>query len=786
MIKFRNRTFYLQTERTSYWFQITDHGHLEHVYYGPKLPVQSAHALAWKRTSAYGSAIAYDQADPTYVLDNLPAEYATAGQGDYRAASLEVTLANGARGVDLTYASHRIVGSAEPPEGLPGAQAQPGDAETLIVTLADEAGGLELDLYYTIFAGSDVIVRRSAVRNTGEEAITVRALASSLVDLPAGDLQLVTFFGGWAKEAHKQAQPLLPGKYQHGSTTGSSSNRQNPGFILQSSTATEKSGPAYGFNLVYSGNHSGTVEVDSFGLVRVVQGINPQGFSWPLAPGEEFACPEATLCFSAAGLTGLSTEFHGFVQKHIQPPRYYRKPRPIVFNGWEAVGFNFDEKRQLQLAEEAARLGMELFVVDDGWFEGRADDTAGLGNFEVDRNKFPSGLDTFGQRIKKLGLEFGLWVEPEMVNADSNLYRHHPEWVLQEPGRQAKTGRNQYVLDLCNQEVRDFLVAAVGKVLDSAPVDYVKWDMNRHIADAYSPHVPDQGMVHHRYIQGLYEVLDRIFTPRPHIWLETCSSGGNRFDLGMLAYSAMIWASDNTDPVERLEIQGGLSHFYPLCSISAHVSYSPHQQTLRSTPLSTRFNVASFGALGYEYDLALLSADERREIRGQIKFYKKWRETFQFGRFFRLDTDRANLFQWQVGAGNAALVGNFQRHIDAAPGPDYLRVRDLDPNVVFQVTPRPQRLALERFGALVRHALPLRLDPRGMVMQTVNKHYSLPDGRESYRGTGGVFAQGVPLNMQFVGSYYNKETRLLGDYGSTIYVAEAMGPASKRVQKSKT
>lgn len=771
MIDYRNQTFYLQTPGSSYWFRVTDQGHLEHLYFGSRLPAQDADALGIKRTAQYGSTIAYDAADARYSLDNIPLEYSGAGQGDYRQTPMELVLGGGARATDFTYREHRIIQGVLPADTLPTAHAMDEAAQTLVVTLVDDVAGLELDLVYTVFADVDVIARRARLVNRSGGAVQIESIASLMLDMPNRDFEVMSFDGAWSKETHTHVRPVTVGSFVRGSSTGSSSNRQNPGFIVKTTHTTEDTGPAYGFNLVYSGNHRSVVELDSFGFVRIQSGINPQGFRWPLSEGETFETPEAILGFSNRGLTGLSQQMHHFVRNHVQPVSYLGLKRPVVFNGWEAMFFDFDESRQLKLAKQAADLGIELFVVDDGWFTGRKDDTAGLGNFTVDRKKFPSGLAPFAKKLGKIGMQFGLWFEPEMVNADSDLFRVHPDWILAEPGRIPKTGRNQHVLDLCNPEVGDFVVDSIGAILDSADIAYVKWDMNRHIADAYSVHVPDQGMVAHQYICNLYRILDRIFGPRPQVILESCSSGGNRFDLGMLTRSAMIWSSDDTDPIERLEIQQGLSYLYPLCSISAHVSASPHQQTLRDTPLATRFNVACFGALGYEYDLNLLSRQEKAEIKRQIEFYKANRELFQFGRFYRHQARRPDLFQWQVGDGEHAIVGNFQRRIGAAPGPDFLAIRELEPEALFQVEARPQRIALERFGALINHVLPVKLDPRGAALRTAGKFYGLPDARESYEGTGSLLAQGIALAQQFVGSHYNEQTRLLGDYGSTLYVA---------------
>ncbi len=768
MIEHRDGVFYLATQNTSYWFEITKFGHLRHLHYGALLTPQNPSALRLKRTVLAGSSIFYDPSDKHYVTDLLPLEYSSIGQGDYRMSPVQVLSATTGYDFDPVYVSHRVIDGCYPAEALPVAS---GDAETLEVVLADELAGIELTLVYTIFAETDVIARRVVVRNTGAEKATIEKIASLQLDLNGEGMRLRTFSGAWIAETHAHTRALTPGVHSIGSTTGDSSNRHNPGFLLLEAGAGEDTGRVWGVNLVYSGSHETSVELDAQNLARVMTGIQPQAFAWVLEPGASFETPQAILSFSDEGCNGLSDRFHRFVNAHIVPAHYREKPRPIAFNSWEALMFDINEKRLGKLAKQAASLGMELFVIDDGWFVGRGDDTAGLGDWQLDRAKFPGGLDGFAKRLTGLGLELGLWFEPEMVNENSALYRAHPDWVLRVPGKKPREGRQQLVLDLCNPDVCDFIVDSVGAVLDSADIRYVKWDMNRHIADAYSPHLAHPGMVVHTYMQNLYRVLARIFDDRPHVLLEMCSSGGNRFDLGMLRFAAMIWSSDDTDPVERLEIQQGLSYLYPPSVISAHVSDAPHQQTLRNTPLSTRFNVAAFGCLGYEYDLDLLTAEERKEIKDQIVFYKQHRELLQFGRFRRGEVLDRDKYRWQTGTDDTAIVGHFQRRADAAPAPDTLPIVGLDPESEFIVRAKPQRLMIERFGNLINHISPVRVNPRGSVVSTVGKYYSLRDGVEEYCGTGALLAEGIRLEQQFQGSGYNENVRMLGDGGSTLYVA---------------
>jgi len=770
-------TFRLDTLHTSYWFRITPFGHPEHLYYGPRLAAQPVEALAYKRTAQIGSTIAYDPSDDTYSLDVLPLEWSGAGYGDYRFSPLEARLPDGVFASDFTYAGHEVTpGTVPPADGLPGAHGTPEQCATLRVDLVDQATGVRLALLYTVYEDADVLTRRAVLADPAEAPapLTIRRLLSGTLDLPDRGFRLITFDGGWIKEAHRHDRPLSYGLAANSSTTGSSSNRHNPGFLVAERDATEDTGWVYGVNLVYSGNHLGIAELNNHDLVRVAAGINPERFEWTLAPGERFETPEMVLTFSDAGINGVSHHFHDFVDDHIVPTAWAHKPRPVLFNNWEGTFFDFTEKKLLALAREARDLGVELFVLDDGWFGARDTDTAGLGDYGVNRRKLPSGLAGFGAKLRALGLDFGLWFEPEMVNEDSDLFRAHPDWAVRTPGRRTTLGRHQLVLDLANPAVQDYIIASVGTVLDEAPIGYVKWDMNRHIADAYSPALDDQGRFHHAYMLGLYRVLREIFGPRPHILLESCSSGGNRFDLGMLCHSPQVWTSDDTDPVERLAIQGGLSCLYPPSTMGAHVSAAPHQQTLRQTPLATRFNVAAFGVLGYELDLKYLTRLEKQEIRSQIAFYKAHRATLQDGRFSRHETRHPTQVAWQAVArdGTEAVAGFFQTLATASPGYDGLRVSGLDPERAYTVTTRSQPLYLERFGGLVKHLLPVDLDPDGSLLRTAAKVYKLTDCVERYEASGALLDAGILLANQFLGSGYNEATRLLGDFGSALYVIQ--------------
>ena len=593
---------------------------------------------------------------------------------------------------------------------------------------------------------------------------------SMMFDLTEDSYDLITFDGGWIKEANKHKRPLSYGTYINDSTTGSSSNRHNTGIILAKKDTNEDYGICIGINLIYSGNHYEAVQISNHGLLRVMNGINPHCFEWLLKRGEFFETPEAVLTYSNEGFNSLSKNFHQFINNHIIPRQFKNKERPIVLNSWEAFYFDFNYFKLIKLAKKARDLGVEMFVLDDGWFGNRNDDHQSLGDYEINYKKLPFGIKGLSHKIHRLGMKFGLWFEPEMVNPDSKLYKEHPEYAVHIEGRNPSLGRNQLVLDLCNSEVRSYIKTKMTAILDSTNIDYIKWDMNRHITDMYSKNINNQGMFFHQYILGLYEILEYITNRYPNILIETCSSGGNRFDLGMLTYGAQIWASDNTDPIERLKIQEGLSYLYPQSAISCHVSLSPHAQTLRKTPLATRFNVASFGVLGYELNFKYLSFAEKKAIKSDIEFYKKYRNVFQFGEFKRFDQDHNNKKQFQVSKDDQHIFGNFQILANASPNLEVIKFKNLASDQMYQVESLNQKLHINQFGHLISHALPIKLSFDGLIMRTISKVFQLNNATEKYVQSGELLMNGINIKQQFMGTYYNDQTRLLSDFGSQLYV----------------
>lgn len=744
MILEENGVFHLFTEHYSYLIKVNQYGIPEHLYFGPPVVTADADALGLRPGLGWGGSVLLDKDNTASCLDALALEWSGSGRGDYRESPLELL----GQPTDFRFESSRILEGTEPIScGLPQAH---GGSQTLELTLTQP--GAKLTLFYSVFPTA--LVRRTVLENTGDTPIRLGKCMSFCLDLP-GSYNLTSFHGGWITEMGRRDTPVQEAKVICESRTGASSNRNNPGFLLSVPGTNEEWGRVYGFNLLYSGNHYASAQRSLQGLTRVMQGVNPGEFCRELAPGDCFEAPEAVLCVSDGGFGGLSQAMHRFVTDHVVPLYWKNRPRPVLFNSWEGCMFDFNQRRLLELAAKAKNLGCELFVLDDGWFGNRNDDHAGLGDYNVNMKKLPNGLDGLAQKIKELGMEFGLWFEPESVNEDSDLFRAHPDWALTDEFSPVY-GRNQLLLDLTQPEVRDYIVKNVSSILDSANISYVKWDMNRHSIAL--------GAKAHDFVLGLYDVLRRIFAPRPQILLETCSSGGNRFDLGMLCFGPQVWASDDTDPIERLRIQEGYSYLYPQSTMGAHVSAAPHAQTLRATPLATRGNVAFFGCLGYELDLKHLLPVEVKEIQAQIEFYKAYREVFQFGRFSRTETG------WQVSDGEITIAGVFHTLIHAAPGYEWLRVPNLEKNTRYQVASLSQKLRIGQFGSLLKHVAPVPIDPNGQLLRIADRHVTLPEGEEVLTVSGAALASGIPLSPLFRGTGYDKNQRNQGDFGSGIYI----------------
>jgi len=621
----------------------------------------------------------------------------TPGGGDFRVPGLVVEGADGASVLDLAYEAHRIAAGKPALDGLPSTYVEaPGEATTVEIDLIDQIAGLRVTLLLTIFEERPVIARSMRLANVGDQRLVVRTAMSASLDLADGSWDLLTLSGAWARERRPQRAALLPGRRSVGSLRGATGHQQDPSLFLLRPGTDEIHGEALAVALVYSGNFLAEAEVGPRGSTRARIGLHPDGFAWPLEPGATFTTPEAVIAWSPDGVGGLSDALHGLFRERLARGAWRDGPRPVLLNSWEGVYFDFDHERLVEMARAAADLGVELFVLDDGWFGARDDDTSSLGDWEVDRRKLPGGLGPLAADVEALGLRFGLWIEPEMVSPRSRLFGAHPDWAIGVPGRPRTESRQQLVLDLSRPEVVDHLEAAIAAILESAAISYVKWDMNRNITEPFGGGLPPdrQGEFFHRYLLGAYELWRRLTSRFPDVLFESCAGGGGRFDPGMLAYAPQAWTSDDTDAIERLAIQWGTSHVYPLSSMAAHVSAVPNHQVGRVTPLATRAAVAFFGVFGYELDPRGLGESDRTEIRAQIAFYREHRELFQRGRFIRLrsplERDDA---AWMVVTPDQrrAIVGHVRILERPVPPPDRLRLRGLDPGREYRVAPWPPR-----------------------------------------------------------------------------------------------
>lgn len=791
VIKDTGTWFFLHTEHTTYAMRVMETGHLEHLYYGSGITVEDDNAgtctpLVIQRSFAPGNTSLYNNAHPALSMEDICLEAGTYGKGDIREPFVEIRHADGNVTSDFTYLSHEIVSLAERDHildsGLPHTYAENVPGECLHIVLQDVENQVELHLFYTVFADCDVITRSASLKNLSEDAITVERCMSAQLDLTQDYSVITHFTGAWAREMHKEQIYLPSGKFVNASYTGTSSNRANPFIMLGQKSTTETAGDCIGCNLIYSGNHYEALEKNSYGKLRLVSGINPQSFSWILQSGETFCSPEAVLSYSGEGYRGLSLKLHAFVREHIVRGVWKHKVRPVLLNSWEACYFKIDERKLLQLAKAGKEAGVELFVMDDGWFLGRNDDTSSLGDWEADPKKLPGGIASLSTKIKALGMDFGIWVEPEMISEKSRLYQVHPDWCMSIPGHAHSEGRNQCLLDLCNPEVQQYVIDSMTKVFSSGNISYVKWDMNRIFTDIYSPYLPttQQGEVAHRYVLGLYHCMDELVKRFPDILFEGCSSGGNRFDLGILSYFPQIWASDNTDAYCRSEIQNGYSYGYPLSTFTAHVSSCPNHQTLRVTPLETRFQVAAFGVLGYECNFKDLPKSELQAIKEQILLYKKWREVLQFGTFYRSegneDTDTGTTVWTCVSQDGRRAVGLYFRRL-AVPNQSYslYRPAGLLPEEKYHFYSREVRYNLKDFGDLVNTVSPVHIRQGSMMQEVLSRFVNMDGEKEDFVAYGRTLMNaGVCLKPAFAGTGFNSDTRLFPDFSSRMYFMEAL------------
>lgn len=677
-----NRLFHLQTKHTSYVFHVIEDGSLGQLYYGPKIPFKDDYANLNTREEHDCTNTRTDE-DVEFQAELLKQEYAGLGKGDYRYPAFQITYPNGSRTSEFQYRDYELKDGKARLTGLPSTFADDSnDSQTLTVKLAD--GDLELQLHYTVFADEDVIVRSTTFVNHGKTVFLNRALSAHL-DLPDANYDFIQFAGSWSRERHLHRSHLRPGTQSISSLRTASSHQENPFFMLARPHTDNNQGAVFGFNFVYSGNFLDSVEVDQFDTTRVLIGINPDEFGWKLNSGDSFQTPEVIFSYTDNGFNALSQQLGAFYAQHLINPHFAHQERPILINNWEATFMDFTEDKLMPIVERAKELGIEMFVLDDGWFGHRDDDRSSLGDWFVDEKKFNHGIAGFAKRVHDLDMKFGLWFEPEMISIDSKLYQTHPEWMIKTPGRGQTPGRHQFVLDMSRQEVVDYLFGLMSHIIQDAKLDYIKWDMNRNITEMYGADLPaDQQLeFSHRYILGVYDLYDRLTKAFPDVLFESCASGGGRFDLGMMYYAPQAWCSDDTDAVERIKIQDGTSYGYTPSMWGAHVSAVPNDQVGRLTSIDMRAKVAYFGAFGYELDVTELSDEEQATIKQQVAFYKQYRKLFQFGTFYRLETPDTsdNVYGWETVSPDKQTAIGMRYQILNGANPAYIRYyfKGLDP-----------------------------------------------------------------------------------------------------------
>ncbi len=793
MIEKKNTLFCLHTANTTYAFALLPTGHLEHLYYGERLSMteETAAGLREKSAGAPGNSTEYSPEARDLCLDDRRLEFSGWGKGDYREPMVALRYADGNETLDYLYEEDEILEDfplGEADTELPFAYVEGGKTPTLCITLLHKEYGTRIRLYYRIFEEADVITRVTEIANDSSEALVVKRAYSAQLDLAGCDYRMTTFNGAWAREMNRHDHFVESGMHVNEAFTGVSSNRANPFVMISRAEASEEYGEVIASNLAYSGNHIESLSVSAFGKTRFLSGMHDKFFEQKLLPGEKFISPENCLTYSKHGFGGISKNMHFFVREHIVRGQWKQKDRPVLLNSWEASYFRFNESKILKLARKAKACGIELMVLDDGWFGKRNSDNSSLGDWQENRKKLPGGLQRLSKRVHRLGMDFGIWVEPEMVNEDSELYKQHPDWAMKAPKGEQSLGRNQMLLDLTRSEVQDYIIEAMSKVFATEGLTYVKWDMNRNVSEYYSAALPAnrQGEVAHRYVLGLYRVMRELITRFPNILFEGCASGGNRFDLGILSFFPQNWASDNTDALCRTTIQSGYSYGYPQSVMTAHVSNCPNHQTLRTTSLATRFRVAMFGVLGYECNLNDLSRAEREEIRKQVELYKKYRHTLQYGDFYRLQTyeekqghagvsgktPRTNITKWMIASSDRseALAMMVQDRVQPDTFYEELRLRGLDEESTYSFDRPREKYHINRFGDLVNAVAPIHISQGSLLHKLLGVFVKMDSEEEKEKMTGAsLMREGVKLHQAFGGVGYSGEVRLFQDGDSELY-----------------
>ena len=684
------KEFHLQAKDVSYIFNILRNNQLGHLYYGKKLRHRDSFNHLYREEFRDNSTHVFE-GDQTFSLDQLKQEFPAYGTSDFREPAYQVLQENGSRITNFEYKSHTIYNGKPKLKGLPATYVESDEeATTLEITLYDALIHAEVKLLYTVYETLNVIARSAQFSNYGNENLNLTRALSASVDFFDSNFEMVHLSGSWARERHVKTRRLEQGNQSISSSRGTSSAHQNPFVAIKRPDANEHQGEVFGFSFVYSGNFLAQVEVDHFDVTRVQMGINPFDFNWLLENGESFQTPEVVMVYSDEGLNGMSQTYHTLYRTRLAKGKWRDKQRPVLTNNWEATYFDFDEEKILSIAKGSRELGVELFVLDDGWFGKRDDDTTSLGDWFVDERKLPNGITGLANKITDLGLDFGLWFEPEMISKVSELYEKHPDWLIQVPNRRLSHGRNQFVLDFSREDVVDYIFHMMAEILREAPITYVKWDVNRYLTEVGSNELPAnrQREVVHRYILGVYDLYERLTSEFPEILFESCASGGSRFDPGMLYYAPQAWASDDTDAIERLKIQYGSSMVYPISSIGAHVSAIPNHQVGRFTSLETRGNVAYFGVFGYELDITQMTNEEKEIVKEQIQSYKNHRKLIHSGNFYRMQSPfEDNVTSWMVVSEDQseAIVGRYQVLGKPHPGYSRLLLEGLNPDFEYQI-----------------------------------------------------------------------------------------------------
>lgn len=709
------KIFYLETANTSYVMRLLPNGWLTHVYYGKKVGRDDFHYYELFANQCFSPLLW--QEGKMCSSDTVPKEYAAFGRGDMRAASFAAAGDNGRSIGELSYVSHQIVAGKVLFYGMPQLDAKPDEADTLIITLRDEVSGCETDLYYSVFEKEDIISRRTVVRNVTDQTVQLQQAASAMMDMESAEFDFVTLAGAWGRERYVERSPLRMGTVSVDSRRGASSHALNPFAALARKNTDDKQGEVYGFSLIYSADFRISVEVSAYNNLRLSMGIQPDTFSWELAPGAQFVTPEALLTFSDKGFNGMSQNFHEICRRQLGKSADRSMRHPVIINSWEAMYFDITEEKLRQFAQDSKDLGIDVLVLDDGWFGHRDRDNSSLGDWYVDKRKFPNGLKPVIDACHENGMDFGIWVEPEMISADSDLYRAHPDWAIHCDDLAPIESRWQLVLDMARPEIVDYIYEKIAAILAENDIAYVKWDMNRNLTDNGSAFLPAHRQKEHthRYMLGVYDLMDRLTKRFPHILFEGCSGGGGRFDFGILYYMPQFWTSDNSDAIQRLKIQYGTSMVYPPESMVAHVSACPNHQNGRVTPFETRGEVAQMCSFGYELDPGKLTDGERAAIRQQIRKHRRLEFLTQNGDFYRLvspfETEECG---WQIVSKDKkesyvmfcfTLGTTNDRY-------GYLRLEGLDPDGKYEVAP----LGVTLTGATLMNAgLPLRYFEKDFV-----------------------------------------------------------------------